>query len=242
MIVLNYDLYLKHQVFSKINEDKSEIDSQNDPNNLLREEVKRDVSRCISRILALYPFFGEYLIECRFLYDHPEIDTMATDGKNIFINCQFASKLTDDQMIFILCHEVLHIMLLHHIRMINKLGSHPNAGEAKRWNYAADYELNPMLVKDGLLSEDEVKNKIHACYDSKYFDKAAEVIYDELGSAGDKGQEPPPGAQEWPVNIGDVIYTKDKKYGQITRIGADGTYDAKDLTDDEAKEILTKKK
>jgi predicted metal-dependent peptidase len=227
MIVLKYDAFWKH---NKLNESE---DSQSDPKNALREEVKSDVKRCVALILARYPFFGEYLIECRFLYDHPAIDTMATDGKNIFINSQFAAKLDDDQMTFILCHEILHIMLLHHLRMENK------GAEPKRWNYAADYEINPMLVGEGLLTADQVKNEIKGLYDEKYLKKAAEVIYDELPESAE--QDPTPGSGDWPVNVGDVIKTKDGKWGKITQIGANGTFDAEEITPEEGKKILKQK-
>jgi predicted metal-dependent peptidase len=234
MIVLKYDAFEKYSRFAKVNESE---DSQDDPNNLLRKEVMGDVKRCVSKMMGKYPFFGEYIIDCRFLYDHPKIDTMATDGKNIYINSRFAATLTDEEMVFILCHEVLHIMLLHvPLRMTNLLGSRPDTALARKWNFAADYELNPMLVAEGLLSADHVKNKLKALYDEKYIGKSAETIFNELD--GEEGDEPTPGSQEYPVNVGDVIYTKDKKWGKISKINANGTYDSNEITEDEAMTIL----
>lgn len=224
MVILKYDAFQKYKVF------ESNIYDQDDENNQLREETKKDVSRCISLILAQYPFFGEYLIECRFLYDAPGVDTMATDGKNIFISSRFAASLSDAQMIFILCHEVLHIMLLHHLRMHNKFGA--NAHEhARGWNVAADHEINPMLVKEGLLTADEVKNAIKGLYDEKYIGKSAETIYNELGD-DEKGQDSP--NSEYPVNVGYPIETKDGKFGKITKINVNGTYEYEEITKEEA--------
>jgi len=232
MVILKYDSYEKFNKFKAINEN----DSQEDPLNLLRKEVQSDVSRCVSLILAKYPFFGEYLYDCRFLYDHPDINTMATDGKNIFISSKFAASLTDEQMIFILCHEILHIMLLHHLRMANKLGSKPSGAEANKWNYAADYEINPMLVGEGLLTADEVKNDIKGLYKEEYIGKACEVIYDEL-PGGEDGQDPPPGGQDFPVNIGYPVQLKNGKFGKISKINADGSYEIEEITEKEARSL-----
>lgn len=227
MLILKYDAYTKVSKFARVNEAEN---LQDDPDNLLRKEVMGDIRRCVSKMMGRYPFFGEYIIDMRFLYDHPEIDTMATDGKNIFINSRFAASLTDEEMLFVLCHEVLHIMLLHHLRMKNK------GAEPRKWNYAADYELNPMLVAEGMLDASHVKDKMKALYDEKYIGKSAETIYDELGDSSNIANNQP--NQEYPVNVGDIIYTKDKKWGKITKINANGTYDSDELTEKEAMDIL----
>ena len=241
MKILDYRAFSKHEEFLdklSIMESLLENVKQDDPNNLMREEVKNDIKRCVGVILGKYPFFGEYLIDCRFLYDHPKIETMATDGKNIFINSRFAAGLSDDEMIFILCHEVLHIMLLHHLRMANKFGGSMTQAEAEKWNYAADLELNPMLVADGLLTREQVKNDIEGLYEDEYIGVSAEVIYDKLKD--DASQQPPPSSQSVPVNVGSVIYTKDKKFGKITKINVDGSYEADEITQAEAEAILAK--
>jgi predicted metal-dependent peptidase len=231
MIVLKYDAFNKFAKF--VNESK---DTQNDPNNLLLKEVKGDVSRCVSVLIATMPFFGEYLLTCRFLYGHPDVDTMATDGKNIFINPRFASTLSDTQMIFILAHEVLHCVLQHHTRMRDKLGS-ATRGQATKWNYAADYEINPMLVQEGLISKTEVKDVLKGCYEDKYIGQSAEYIYDQLGAESEEDQETPGGDEYSEAQIGDPISTPNGDYGVITKINADGTFVIDPLTKEEAYEI-----
>jgi len=156
---------------------------------------------------------------------------MATDGRNIFINELFASKLSDAQMQFILAHEVLHCVLQHHTRMANKLGSHVTKAQADQWNYAADLEINPMLVQEGMLSKDEVKNVLKGLYEDKYIGQAAEPIYDDLGEVS---QDP---TGEYPANVGDPISTPKGDYGVITKILADGTYEIDPLTKAEAYEL-----
>lgn len=232
MIVLKYDAFNKFTKF--VNESK---DTQNDPNNLLLKEVKGDVSRCVSLLIATMPFFGEYLLTCRFLYGSPDVPTMATDGKNIFINERFASTLSDTQMTFILAHEVLHCVLQHHTRMADKLGSHVSQAQATKWNYAADYEINPMLVQEGLISKHEVKDVLKGCYEDKYLGQAAEYIYDQLGAESEEDQEVPGGDEYSEAQIGDPISTPKGDYGVITKINADGTFVIDRLTKEEAYEI-----
>lgn len=235
MIVLRYDAFSKFQKF--VNESE---DLQKDPANLLRKEVQGDVSRCVSKLIGMFPFFGEYLLSCRFLYGHPAVDTMATDGKNIFINELFASKLTDKQMYFILAHEVLHCVLQHHIRMADKLGAKVTSGQGLKWNYAADYEINPMLVQEGMITKDEVKNVLKGLYEDKYIGQAAEAIYDALGADSETPQDTPDPPM-MAANVGDPISTPKGDYGVITRINADGTFEIDSLTKEEAYEIAKNK-
>jgi uncharacterized membrane protein YgcG len=152
------------------------VDTQNDPS---LEEVKEDVDRCLAKIVGKFPFFGAFVYRFRILYVNPndrDIQTMATDGKNIFINPKFAMSLTYDQMVFILCHEILHNVMVHFMREQNK-----GITDHRRWNIAADYEINPMLVDEGILTASEVKNDIRGLYSEKYLGMSAEEIYDEIG-------------------------------------------------------------
>lgn len=239
--MLSYDAYEKYQIFleknnfetayENINEseilDKSKLNSQDSKADQLMSLAKEDVGRCVALIMARFKFFAEFIYRFRILYTY-RVDTMATDGKNIFINPKFVSELTDEEITFILCHEVLHNVLCHFKRMDNI-----NA-EPTKWNYAADYELNPLLVDEGLLDANHVKNKLKACYDEKYLGMTAEEIYDILPqqkSDDDKGKNVP-------VEIGDAIKTKDGKYGQITGINADGSYEVRECTFEEAKKIV----
>ena len=156
------------------------------------DEVKEDIERAISFLMGKFPFFGAFVYRFRILYvpaNDPHIKTMATDGKNIFINPAFAKSLTDAQTVFVLCHEILHNVMLHFSRERAK-----GVKKHKRWNRAADYEINPMLVDEGILTAEEVTNKLRGLYDEKYAGKTAEEIYDLIG---DKKMPPlPPELQD----------------------------------------------
>lgn len=231
MEILKFDSYNKYTEF--VNENNQ--NGNNSDKNELQQRAKKAINRAVAMSIGKYPFFGELLSKCRFLYDHPQITTMATDGQNIFISSQFSAGLTEDQRVFILCHEVLHIVLLHHLRMREL----KDAANAKKWNYACDYELNPLLVADGLLSAAEVKGQapkgIQALYDEKYIGKSAETIYKMLGDGEDPNTEPP---EPYPANVGDIVKTKSGQYGQIDSIDADGNYDIVLMPEAKAKAIV----
>jgi hypothetical protein len=201
-------------------------DTQNDEKDQLLTQTKSDVERCVALIMGKYKFFGEFIYKFRFLYTY-RVNTMATDGKNIFINPKFCSTLTDKQIVFILCHEVLHNLLSHFLRQTNK-----GANDHKKWNYATDYEINPLLVEEGLLTASEVKNDIKGLYEEKYLGMPAEEIYDIIPSPSD----PPPG--EFPIEIGTPIVLKNGKYGVVTAINVDGTFEVDEITKEAARALL----
>ena len=229
MEILKFDSYNKYTEFIHENE----ANTNNSDNNELQHRAKKAINRAVAMAIGRYPFFGELLSKCRFLYDHPGIDTMATDGHNIFISSQFSARLTEDQRVFILCHEVLHIVLLHHLRMKEI----KDAGTGRKWNYACDYELNPLLIADGLLSVAELKRPapkgIHGLYDEQYLGMSAESIFKKLKDDPSDSND-----TTYPANIGDIVKTKSGEYGQITSVDSDGNYDITLLPEAKAKAIV----
>jgi predicted metal-dependent peptidase len=232
MEILKFDSYNKYLEFVNENE------SSNLDKNELQQRARKAVNRGVAMAIGKYPFFGELLSKCRFLYDHPEIDTMATDGHNIYINSLFSAGLSEDQRVFILCHEVLHIVLLHHLRMKEI----KDANTGKKWNYACDYELNPLLVADGLLSAEEVKaaspKGIQGLYDEKYLGMSAETIYRKLDDDAEDSQPPRP----YTAKIGDIVKTKSGEWGQIDSIDANGNYDINLIPEAQARAIVKSRK
>ncbi len=57
-------------------------------------------------------------------------------------NEKFWNSLNEDSKMFVICHEMLHIILNHGIRFKEHLGT----PDAKKMNYAADVVINEMLV------------------------------------------------------------------------------------------------
>lgn len=68
--------------------------------------------------------------------------TMATDGVSIFFNTDFCGTLSEEELAFVLAHELLHCVLGH----MDRRGGR----ERIRWNLAVDYATNLLLVDAGM--------------------------------------------------------------------------------------------
>ena len=129
-----------------------------------------------------------------------------TDGTGIYINAPYVDYANEnpiievngrtvnqaikkDQMIFLICHEAMHLLSLTFDRGIQK-GIPSNAyaedkvgcNKFKTWNVATDYEINSMLHNNRTDGAATPIGKLPetVLYDSKYIDVPAEKIYDEL--------------------------------------------------------------
>ena len=97
-------------------------------NRLLRSRI---------RILDDYGFYGLLLMHIIFALDD-NCETAATDGKRIYFSPCFLDGLSDDELDFVLMHEILHIVLLHILR-----GSEL---DNDRFNTACDIVVNSNIM------------------------------------------------------------------------------------------------
>ena len=109
------------------------------------------------------------------LEEDSSFDTMATDGKVIKYNPDFALGLPMDEIKSVLIHEALHVVWGHHLRRGDR---HP-----KLWNIATDYAINGYIVYK--LGENLNKLPEGALVSNKYVNKdysvmSANEIYDIL--------------------------------------------------------------
>ena len=111
------------------------------------EDVKATVMKGLEyarwQLLEKAPFIGEMLLRFSIVptYDC-RINTAATDGTKIYFDCEFYSKLTENQRQFVLAHEVWHNIFLHFARR--------QARDTMMWNIATDMEINHMLKNEGM--------------------------------------------------------------------------------------------
>ena len=108
--------------------------------------VATKMQKALTAVLNAEPFYATILynlkrIECN---DRP---TMSTDGIHLRYNTDFVESLTPDELVGVLCHEVMHVASLHHTRS----GSRDHF----KWNVACDYAINLIIADSGLtLPED----------------------------------------------------------------------------------------
>lgn len=137
------------------------------------------MSKAISAIVLDEPFYGFVALRLEYITDD-SIDTMATDGKVIRYNPQFVETLTIPELVGVLKHEYLHIIFFHHTRRGER--------DRQRWNEAADYVINAILIGEGQTLPDG------GLFDRQYADYSTEQVYNMLPPDPPKGKggEGPP--------------------------------------------------
>ena len=136
--------------------------------------IQKQIQDSIQSIITKHILFACSAITKNHEVDN-SIDTAATDGVKIIYNEQFFTSLAYKQRSTLICHELLHILLGHHLRMRGKDG--------QLWNVATDHVINLILVKMGFEPLDN-----WLC-DSKYIGWSAEDVYQDLKKQSKDKQE-----------------------------------------------------
>lgn len=111
------------------------------------------------------PFFASIALQLKLIEDL-KYPTVYTDSVVLGYNPEFVDKLSNAELKGVICHEVLHIAMLHPFRR--------NSRDHLRWNIACDYAINP-IVKDAGFTLPE-----GALLEDRYKGMEAEVIYSKL--------------------------------------------------------------
>ena len=170
--------------------------------------IQKLVDNAIVTMIVELPILAQFVTRVGIkVVNKPSIQAMAyTDGTGIYINAPYVEYANENpiieikgrevnqsikkgQMIFLICHEAMHLLNLTSDRGVAKgipskvyAGDEKNANRFKTWNVATDFEINSLLHNNevdncrqpiGILPE-------NVLYDSKYINVAAEKIYDEL--------------------------------------------------------------
>lgn len=146
-----------------------------------------------------HPFFASLMLKRKFILD-ANIKTACTDGIVFKFSPSFIDTLSHEELVGTIAHEIMHISLLHHLRREWR--------NADKWNHAADYAINPMLMQSNFALP---KGTL---YNAAFVDKSAEEIYSLLpdgnekdddgeGQAGNDGQQKKEGLYSKP-GMGDV--------------------------------------
>jgi len=116
-------------------------------------QYSEPVAHALSALVVSQPFFASYLFDVMKIVEDPSCATAATDGKTIWVGPWF-SKLSMPERIFVLCHEILHAIMLHcgRAKGWKDMGVGPDLKpfSFKRWNIAADHIINDALISDSI--------------------------------------------------------------------------------------------
>lgn len=99
------------------------------------------------KMLAKYPRFGSEIAVASIEFkDNLPYHTAATDGKNIYVDPNYFASLSENDRLFIIAHEIMHIKFMHMYRLKDKNGV---KRDLKLWNIATDAIINANLERDG---------------------------------------------------------------------------------------------
>jgi predicted metal-dependent peptidase len=133
------------------------------------------MTRARSQLVMDAPFFGSLIMRMRILASNA-IETMATDGTDLWYCPSFLDTITEAQILGILVHELFHCILGHHVRRGDR--------DHKRWNIACDYVVNLMVLDAGF----ELPNWMYI--DRQYAGLNAEQVYKLLEDEEQAQQQP----------------------------------------------------
>jgi predicted metal-dependent peptidase len=138
---------------------------------MITDTIKR-VQRARTTMLIDMPFFGVLALQLQVIED-PTCQTAWTNGQAIGFNPAFVATLSSDALIALIAHEVMHCACGHPWRESGR--------QHGRWNQAADYAINPIIVDAGMTLP------AGGLIDPQYHGKSAEWIYDRLPDSPDDG-------------------------------------------------------
>jgi len=137
------------------------------------------------KLKLTHPFFGYLSLYLDFIEDE-NIETIGeTRNGELHYNPDFTDGLDEDMLRFVLCHELVHLALLHPERQGNRnkmviiQGIDGKPQPVSLWNLACDIAVNGELRKNlKLFNLDELP--AGSIYHPKFDGKCAEEIYDML--------------------------------------------------------------
>lgn len=143
--------------------------------------VMTKIKKARLKLLFGQPFFGNLAMALP-IQEADWLPTAAVDGRFIYVNLEFFDSLSLDEVVFVLCHELMHVVYDHLGRRSHR--------DPELWNMATDYVINAMLMheKIGSMPTRPVTVKEGAekgeqrvgLYDPKYHNWTSEAVYDDL--------------------------------------------------------------
>jgi predicted metal-dependent peptidase len=222
--------------------------------------LKTEMESAKTAIVSSSPLFAPYVHKFTPIYTWI-VPTMATDGIRLFVNPHFANKLSWEQKIFVIIHEIMHCVLLHMDRMKsrNAIVQTSDGKPASLFNIAGDYEINDIIVDTLNDFDEEFIKTLGGLYDLQWLNVPVEVIYDELkktipkmppnpSKGGNQGQNKGQGGSggsgqgksgPQPLEVGAKVRIKSTgEKAVVTAINPDRTYEVGPLNEGYKREEL----
>lgn len=144
------------------------------------------ISKALGRMNLSYRFYAEVLMRLP-LHFTDSVTTAATDGVAVYINPAFMEKykLTVEQALFVLAHEVEHVVLEHPMRR--------GGADPQEYNISGDERINNNLFAAGMVGPTDERGRFMGYASPKYVDQkwSTELIYrDRQQSKPDQPDQP----------------------------------------------------
>ena len=148
---------------------------------VLSNEKKREYGKRLlmsrMRILMNQGFYGLLLMHMEFSLDDG-CQTAATDGRRIYFHPNFLEELNDEELDFVMMHEILHVVLQHCLRQGER--------EHERFNIACDIVVNSQILlsknkKTEAITLRKYGESMHLAPDGKEgYEYTVEQVYEML--------------------------------------------------------------
>ena len=140
----------------------------------MQKTAEERITQSRVRLLLTRPWFGQLAIRLKLKDASEWCPTAATDGRQFLFNREFVDRLDDDELDFLVGHEVLHCVFDHMEARGDRLH--------RLYNAAADYNINMTLIEQNvgkIIGEDKLEGG-KPCLDWKYTGWNSYEIYDDL--------------------------------------------------------------
>jgi predicted metal-dependent peptidase len=134
--------------------------------------VRRRLVAARATLVLDHPFFGALALRMDIQEEtRGRTSTIATDGRSVFYRNDYVEGCSDQELVGLLAHEVMHPAMQHHTRRGDR--------DPGLWNEAADYAITPILMDAGfVLPGAPLLNR-------EYCGMTAEQIYEALRKSQD---------------------------------------------------------
>lgn len=169
---MNYPIYMSDTLPGTKGKKKrsAKLEKLVGPTDLKIDALARDrlISSRVSLLLK-HSFFGNLATRLQLINADDWCSTAATDGFKFYYNSRFIMMLKPKEVIFLVAHEVLHVVYDHMGRRGNR--------DPQLFNIANDYCVNADLKKHKV---GEFITTVDCLYEPKYEGWSSEKVYDDL--------------------------------------------------------------
>jgi len=153
----------------------------------MKNQPEELVRKAVARLIMDQPFFGAMCLKMRIKAD-PDCETLWTDGLSIGFNPAFVTDMPLETVKGVLAHNIMHLVLEHHLRLQDR--------DPSTWNRAADYPVNKILEESGFSLPDNALTNL------QYGTMHAEAVYSEIYFKTNQQNQSPNGNQNNTGNNG----------------------------------------